>query len=136
MVYDELRRLATVHESLERQAAVDAESAPVVELRDFGGLTARAETVPPRYTNSTIFLNPTIEPDSLVLTLKYNRNLLDEGTVRGWLEAYRNLLLDAAAVSGVVIDYHLHPGYDHSYFFIASFMEQHVAFHAKYLESS
>lgn len=46
------------------------------------------------------------------------------------------LLLDAAAVSGVAIDYHLHPGYDHSYFFIASFMEQHVAFHAKHLEST
>jgi len=46
------------------------------------------------------------------------------------------LLLDAATESGVAIDYHLHPGYDHSYFFIASFMEQHVAFHAKHLGSS
>ena len=62
----------------------------------FGGLTSRVETVPARYSNSTIFLNPTQMPDSLLLTIKYNSNLLDEGTVRGWLEAYRDLLLDAA----------------------------------------
>jgi S-formylglutathione hydrolase len=27
----------------------------------------------------------------------------------------------------------MQPGYDHSYFFVASFMEDHVAFHAEAL---
>jgi amino acid adenylation domain-containing protein len=70
---------------------------------DFGGLDARAETVDPHYSNSTLFLNPTLEPDRLLLTLKYNRNLLDEATVRGWLETYRNLLLDAASDPAVAV---------------------------------
>jgi S-formylglutathione hydrolase len=63
---------------------------------------------------------------------------IDQGAADDFLENQLKpqLLLDAAAEAGVAIDYHLQPGYDHSYFFIASFMEQHVAFHAKYLESS
>jgi S-formylglutathione hydrolase len=30
-------------------------------------------------------------------------------------------------------EFRYHPGYDHSYFFIASFIEDHLRFHAKYL---
>jgi S-formylglutathione hydrolase len=33
------------------------------------------------------------------------------------------------------LDYQLHPGYDHSYFFIASLIDQHIAFHARHLSS-
>ena len=63
---------------------------------------------------------------------------IDQGGADDFLDEQLKpqMLIDAAAVSGVAIDYHLQPGYDHSYFFIASFMEQHVAFHAKHLESS
>lgn len=32
-------------------------------------------------------------------------------------------------------EFHYHQGYDHSYFFIASFIEQHLLFHAKHLKS-
>jgi S-formylglutathione hydrolase len=42
-------------------------------------------------------------------------------------------LLDAAAKAEYPIDYHLHDGYDHSYFFIASFIDQHLEFHARHL---
>ncbi|AOT08022.1 S-formylglutathione hydrolase [Pseudoalteromonas luteoviolacea] len=44
-------------------------------------------------------------------------------------------LLNAAKAIGYKIDYQLHNGYDHSYFFISSFIEQHVQFHAQYLKS-
>ncbi|MEM9396429.1 MAG: S-formylglutathione hydrolase, partial [Pseudomonadota bacterium] len=27
----------------------------------------------------------------------------------------------------------MHEGYDHSYFFIASFIDEHIAFHAQFL---
>ena len=44
-----------------------------------------------------------------------------------------DVLLQSAAANHYQIDYHLHPGYDHSYYFIASFIEQHLHFHAQYL---
>ena len=46
------------------------------------------------------------------------------------------LLLSAAAAAGFELDYRLQPGYDHSYYFIASFIGEHLAFHAGHLEQS
>jgi S-formylglutathione hydrolase len=43
-------------------------------------------------------------------------------------------ILEAAArSSGYPLEYQLHEGYDHSYYFIASFIEGHLRFHAKHL---
>ncbi|KZN56569.1 S-formylglutathione hydrolase [Pseudoalteromonas luteoviolacea] len=44
-------------------------------------------------------------------------------------------LLNAAKAIGYDVDYQLHDGYDHSYFFISSFIEQHIEFHAQYLNA-
>ncbi|MBK1828217.1 non-ribosomal peptide synthetase/type I polyketide synthase [Haloferula rosea] len=63
---------------------------------EFGGLTSRVETVPARYSNSTIFLNLMQQPDGLLLSSTYNCELLDEGTMKRWLESLSQLLLDAA----------------------------------------
>ncbi|MEM1083408.1 MAG: amino acid adenylation domain-containing protein [Verrucomicrobiota bacterium] len=63
----------------------------------FGGLTSRVETVPARYSNSTIFLNLMQQPDGLLLSSTYNSELIDETRMKGWLEAFAKLLLDAAA---------------------------------------
>lgn len=41
--------------------------------------------------------------------------------------------LEVAERRGVPVDYRLHAGYDHSYFFIASFIDAQLAFHAKQL---
>ncbi len=38
----------------------------------------------------------------------------------------------AAAAFGVPLNLRRHAGYDHSYFFIASFIDEHVAFHASF----
>lgn len=67
-----------------------------LESFDPGDASAKVETVPARYSNSTIFLNIVQSPDGLLLSATYNRQLLDEGTVLRWLDAYRELLLDAA----------------------------------------
>ncbi|WP_159822308.1 S-formylglutathione hydrolase [Colwellia sp. 20A7] len=40
----------------------------------------------------------------------------------------------AAQVSGYPLDLQMHEGYDHSYYFIASFIEEHLRFHANYLK--
>ncbi|MEP4078997.1 amino acid adenylation domain-containing protein [Haloferula sp.] len=62
----------------------------------FGGLTSRVETVPACFSNSTIFLNMMQQPDGLLLSSTYNNELIDEGTMRRWLEALSKLLVDAA----------------------------------------
>lgn len=62
----------------------------------FGGLTARVETVPARYSNSTIFLNLMQSPDGLLLSSTYNRELIDPETMSAWLAAFRELLEQAA----------------------------------------
>ena len=41
--------------------------------------------------------------------------------------------VDAAQQAGYRVDYHLHPGYDHSYYTIASYIGAHIAFHAEAL---
>ena len=63
--------------------------------------------------------------------------LVDQGTADNFLvEQLRpNLLLEASMASGYPINLRMQAGYDHSYFFIASFIEDHIAFHAEQLFS-
>ncbi|OCQ23317.1 S-formylglutathione hydrolase [Pseudoalteromonas luteoviolacea] len=42
--------------------------------------------------------------------------------------------IQAATANNFEIEYQSHDGYDHSYFFISTFVEQHINFHAKYLK--
>ena len=41
----------------------------------------------------------------------------------------------AAKISGYPLQLQSHQGYDHSYYFIASFIEEHLRFHAEHLQS-
>ena len=61
--------------------------------------------------------------------------LVDQGTGDPFLESQLkpHLLQDACKVAGVPLDLRLRDGYDHSYFFIATFIEDHLRFHARYL---
>lgn len=60
--------------------------------------------------------------------------LVDQGTEDNFLEKELKpeLLLEAARSCGYPLDYRLRTGYDHSYFFIASFVEEHLRFHAQH----
>jgi len=40
----------------------------------------------------------------------------------------------ACTEKGQAVTLRMQPGYDHSYFFIASFIAEHIAFHAKFLK--
>lgn len=42
-------------------------------------------------------------------------------------------LLEAARINGYPLEYNCHDDYDHSYYFIASFIEAHLRFHSRYL---
>ncbi len=61
--------------------------------------------------------------------------LVDQGAADQFLaEQLRPELLQAACeATGFPLTYREHEGYDHSYFFIATFMEDHLRFHAKHL---
>ncbi len=58
--------------------------------------------------------------------------LVDQGTSDDFLveQLKPEALESAAKVSDYPLELRLHEGYDHSYFFIASFIEEHLRFHA------
>ncbi|MFT4769463.1 MAG: S-formylglutathione hydrolase [Glaciecola sp.] len=60
--------------------------------------------------------------------------LVDQGTGDSFLEEQLKtpLLQSACTESGYPTTIRMQDGYDHSYFFIASFMDEHIAFHAKH----
>lgn len=64
--------------------------------------------------------------------------LIDQGDADSFLadQLKPDLLVEAAKAAGQTITLRMQPGYDHSYFFMASFIADHVAFHAKRLYQS
>ena len=63
--------------------------------------------------------------------------LIDTGTSDQFLEEQLTpqTFIDACQQAGQALDYRLQPGYDHSYWFIASFIEDHLRHHAKHLNA-
>lgn len=66
--------------------------------------------------------------------------LIDQGEADSFFSGEVNQLLpanfaDACKAKGQKLTLRTHEGYDHSYFFIASFIDDHVAFHAKLLKA-
>ena len=61
--------------------------------------------------------------------------LVDQGEADGFLaEQLRpELLATACAAAGIDLTLRMQPGYDHSYYFIATFMADHLAWHAERL---
>ncbi|VUD53873.1 S-formylglutathione hydrolase YeiG [Thalassocella blandensis] len=61
--------------------------------------------------------------------------MVDQGSSDAFLteQLKINSLEKAAQDNGFPIDLSIQEGYDHSYFFIASFIEKHLRFHAKHL---
>lgn len=58
--------------------------------------------------------------------------LVDQGEADGFLaeQLHPQSLRQACAAAGHPLELRLHPGYDHSYYFIASFIEDHLRHHA------
>jgi len=60
--------------------------------------------------------------------------LVDTGTADEFLEKQLNTEALIAAVAGLPnASVRYQPGYDHSYYFVSTFMEEHLRFHAKHL---
>lgn len=62
--------------------------------------------------------------------------LVDQGDADEFLEPGLRpwLLQDACKAAGIPLTLRMQPGYDHSYYFISSFMADHVAWHAERLK--
>ncbi|WP_010543763.1 S-formylglutathione hydrolase [Sphingomonas elodea] len=63
--------------------------------------------------------------------------LVDQGEADAFLaEQLRpQLLADACAAAGIPLTLRLQPGYDHSYYFVSTFLADHVAWHAARLKA-
>ena len=66
----------------------------------------------------------------------YDDILVDQGDADPFMteQLKPELLVAAAEAAGQKLSLRMQPGYDHSYFFMASFIEDHVAFHAERLK--
>ncbi len=64
--------------------------------------------------------------------------LVDQGEADGFLEEQLKpeLLSAACEAAGQSLQLRMQPGYDHSYYFISSFIEDHIQFHASRLNGS
>ncbi|MEX0964538.1 MAG: S-formylglutathione hydrolase [Pseudohongiellaceae bacterium] len=83
-------------------------------------------------------MNAWKEYDSVYLLSQAKQHipmLIDQGTIDEFLEnqLLPHLLLEVADETGYPLEYNDREGYDHSYFFIASFVENHLRFHHKLL---
>nr|BAH90330.1 esterase [uncultured bacterium] len=64
--------------------------------------------------------------------------LVDQGTADGFLEEQLRpeLLEQACAAAGIPLTLRRQAGYDHSYYFISTFMADHLAWHAARLTAA
>lgn len=62
--------------------------------------------------------------------------LVDQGGDDNFLETQLKPenLLKAALANDYTIVLNMHPGYDHSYYFISSFIDEHIVFHAQFIK--
>ena len=68
---------------------------------------------------------------------QYVPGRVDQGDADTFLESELNFdaLQSAVKDTGCPLELNMQEGYDHSYFFIASFIGEHIAFHASYLKA-
>jgi S-formylglutathione hydrolase len=64
--------------------------------------------------------------------------LVDQGDADNFLDEQlkTELLEQASKEAGYSMNIRYHEGYDHSFYFIASFISEHIAFHARHLKQS
>ena len=63
--------------------------------------------------------------------------LVDQGTADNFFEDQlkTDLLVEACDAAGIPAQIRMQDGYDHSYYFISSFLAEHVGWHARHLKS-
>jgi S-formylglutathione hydrolase len=66
---------------------------------------------------------------------QWSRILVDQGSSDEWLaeQLFPEMLQAACEASGLPLDLRFQDGYDHGYYFISTFIEEHLRFHAEQL---
>ncbi|MEE9434906.1 MAG: S-formylglutathione hydrolase [Sphingorhabdus sp.] len=90
-----------------------------------GGYLGEGQQLWREYDTCALIADGTRLPDLLV----------DQGAADGFLEEQlkTHLLEEACAAAGQKATIRMQPGYDHSYYFISTFMAEHLAWHARHL---
>lgn len=79
------------------------------------------------------------DASELIAAKRYPRPILiDQGDKDKFLEEQLKhaIFIEAARRSGSDVTYRLHPGYDHGYYFISTFMDDHLRHHARQLNAT
>lgn len=63
--------------------------------------------------------------------------LVDQGTSDKWLKEHLKTgdFINAAYKSGYKVDFREREGYSHDFFYLSTFLEEHIEFHARYLHT-
>lgn len=74
---------------------------------------------------------------SLKTAIASRKSLSDQGTADGFLDDGLRpwLLEEACRKAGIALTLNMREGYDHSYFFISTFMGDHLRWHSERLRS-
>lgn len=114
----------------ERYAAISA-LAPICSpttsprgIRAFSAYLGTDQTLWKEYDAARL-----IQRDGLKIPIRVDQGDQDEFYLDGMLQP--EALKDAAAKATHPVDLRFHPGYGHNYYFVASFIEEHIAFHAE-----
>src|SRR5690606_18480783 len=77
------------------------------------------------------------DASALIATAEPLPTLIDQGDADPFLveQLQPQLLLDAAESANYPLEYRLRAGYDHSYYYISTFVEEHLRFHAEHLHA-
>lgn len=78
------------------------------------------------------------DASALVADALHLPTLIDQGDADSFLQEQLQpqLLLASAESAGYPLEYRLRAGYDHSYYYISTFVEEHLRFHAAHLHST
>lgn len=93
----------------------------------------------PAYLGDDAAQYDAIDPCEIIKTLdKHLPILIDQGTEDEFLanNLKTELLAEAAKAANYPIEINMREGYDHSYYFVQSFIMQHFVFHAEYLDAN
>lgn len=92
----------------------------------FGAYLGTDKTLWQQYDSSTLIAKAT----------EFVPALVDQGEVDGFLEEQLKpeILTQAAKKTAYPLTHRRHEGYDHSYFFISSFIDDHLRFHNQFFE--
>jgi S-formylglutathione hydrolase len=122
-------RRPDVFRSVSAFAPIAAPSLAPWGKKAFGGYLGENTADWEKYDSSVLMANlKTPFPAGILIDVGLNDQFLGE-------QLYPEVFEAACATAGQPLTLRRHPGYDHNYYFISTFMEDHLRFHARNLKA-